>query len=214
MTISRAIIDDLYPLYAAGEASPESRALIEQYLAENPGAAASLRAPMTLPPIEPPPDLEARALKRTSGLLEEKSLVGAAALTLSYLPSTALFVRQGELHLLCQDYPWVAMLIYTAAIGLWVRFFFVCRRVQAAGLHPRRTKLARMVWVMSGAVIGISAQVPFLYWTGWRQAAFLLPWVTFSIAVWAGERLGQIPKWEAINRPTTIFGSPDDDGKN
>jgi hypothetical protein len=214
MTISRGIIDDLYPLYAAGEASADSRALIEEYLAGNPDAAASLKEPVKLPPVEPPPDLEVRALKRTSRLLEEKSLLGAAALTLSYIPATAEFVQRDKPQLLYQDHPWLAMLIYLAAIGLWVRFFFVCRRVQAAGMHPRRTKMARMVWIMSGAVIGISAQAPFLYWTGWRHAAFLLPPVTFAIAVWAGERLGQTPKWEEINRPTTIFGPHDDDGSN
>ncbi len=214
MTISRGVIDDLYPLYAAGEASPDTRALIEEYLAGNPGAAASLREPMKLPPVEPPPDLEVRALKRTSRLLEEKGLVGAAALTLSYFPSTAQFVRQGELHLLCQDHPWLAMLVYLAAIRLWVRFFFVCRRVRAAGLHPRRTKMARLVWIMSGLVIGISVQAPFLYWTGWHKTAFWIPPVIFAIAVWAGEWLGQIPKWEEINRPTTLFGPHDDDGRN
>jgi hypothetical protein len=214
MTISRGIIDDLYPLYAAGEASADSRALIEEYLAENPGAAASLREPVKLPLVEPPPDLEVRALKRTSKLLEDKGLLGAAALTLSYIPSTAELVQQGEPHLLYQYRPWAAMLIYLAAIGLWVRFFFVCRRVQAAGLHPRRTKMARLVWILSGAVIGSSAQAPFSYWTGWHQAAYWIPWVTFAIAVCAGEWLGQIPKWEEINRPTTLFGPHDDDGQN
>lgn len=212
MTISRAIIDDLYPLYAAGEASADSRALIEEYLAQHPDAEASLRAPLPLPPVEPPPDLEARVLKRTSRLLEEKGLVGAVALTLSYIPATAEFMERNKPQLLYREYPWVAMLIYLVAIGLWVRFFFVCRRVQAAGLHPRRTKMARLVWILSGAVIGSSAQAPFWYWTGWRAAAYFLPWATFAIAIWAGERLGQIPRGDDLTRPTTIFGPHDDDG--
>jgi hypothetical protein len=214
MTISRAIIDDLYPLYAAGEASADSRALIEEYLAENPGAAASLREPVNLPPVEPPPDLEVRALRRTSKLLEEKSLLGAAALTLSYIPATAEFLERNKPQLLYQDHPWAAMLIYLAAIGLWVRFFFLCRRVQAAGLHPRRTWTARTVWVMSGTMIGFSACAPLWYWTGWRDVVYFVPWIVFSIAFLMGEWLGQIPKVEDLTRPTALFGPHDPDGEN
>jgi hypothetical protein len=214
MTISRGIIDDLYPLYAAGEASADSRALIEEYLAENPGAAASLQEPVTLPPVEPPPDLEVRALKRASKLLEEKSLLGAAALTLSYVPATAEFLERNKPQLLYQDHPWAAMLIYLAAIGLWVRFLFVCRRVQAAGLHPRRTKMTRIVWMMSGTMIGFSACAPLWYWTGWRNVVYFVPWVVFSIASLAGEWLGQVPTGEELNRPITLLGPHDDDGSN
>jgi hypothetical protein len=214
MTISRGVIDDLYPLYAAGEASADSRALIEEYLAGNPDAAASLQEPMNLPPVEPPPDLEVRALKRTSRLLEEKSLVGAAALTLSYVPATAEFLEQNKPQLLYQDHPWVAMLIYLAAIGLWVRFLFVCRRVQAAGLHPRRTWTTRLVWVMAGSMIGLSACAPLWYWTGWHNVVYFVPWIVSSIAYFMGERLGQIPKAGDLTRPTTLFGPHDDDGGN
>lgn len=36
MRIDKNIIIDLIPMYLANEASPETRALVEQYLAENP----------------------------------------------------------------------------------------------------------------------------------------------------------------------------------
>lgn len=212
MTISRAIIDDLYPLYEAGEASPDSRALVEEYLAQNPGAAAALKGVVNLPPVEPPPDLESRALKRTTRLLQQSSLAGAGALTLSFVPSAVSYIEHGRLHLLYQDLPWLATLFYLAAIGLWVRFALVCRRIQSAGLLPRRTWPARVVWVLIGNTIGFAACAPVQYWTGWRNAIYFVPLVSFSIALWMGERLGQIPKVNDLTRPTTIFGPHDDDG--
>jgi hypothetical protein len=214
MTISRGIIDDLYPLYAAGEASADSRALIEEYLAENPGAAASLKEPVKLPAVEPPPDLEVRALKRTTWLLQQGNTVGAAALTVSLAPTAISYIEQGKLHILYQDLPRGSVLIYLGAIFLWAGFFFACRRAQAAGLVPRRTWPTRVVWMLIGSIVGMAACVPIQYGTGWRNAAYFVPWLTFSIAAVAGEWLGQIPKVEDLTRPTTIFGPHDDDGGN
>ncbi len=212
MTISRAIIDDLYPLYAAGEASADSRALIEEYLTEHPDAAASLRIPLKLPPVEPPMDLEGRALRRTARLLEQRSMLGTVALSLSYAPTAVGFLEQGKLHLLYLDLPWLAAALYAAAVGLWVGFFQVCRLVQATGLRPRRTWTARFVWLLTGTMIGFAIVLPVQHWTGWQRAYADLPWVVGTLAWALGERLGQVAKVEEITRPTTIFGPHDDDG--
>lgn len=211
MTISHAVIDDLYPLYAAGEASADSRTLIEEYLAEHPDAEASLRAPVRLPPVEPPPDLESRALKRTTRLLQQSSLAGAAALSLSYAPTALGVMEQGKPHLLYLDFPWAAAALYAAAIGLWIRFFLVCRRVQAAGLRPRRTWTARFVWLFTGALIGYAVVLPVQHWTGWQRTYESLPWIVGTLAWALGERLGQVAKVGDITRPNTLFGTHDDD---
>ncbi len=213
MTISRAIIDDLYPLYEAGEASADSRALVEEFLTENPGAAATLKSAVSLPPVEPPPDLEVRALKGTARLLEERSLLGAAALSLSYIPSAVGFIDGGQLHLLYLDWPWLAGLIYVAAIGLWIRFLQVCARVQATGLRPRQTWTARLVWALSGTMIGAAVTGPLQHWSRWHSALYL-PYITSALALMLGEWLCQIATPAQINRPTTIFGPHDDDGEN
>lgn len=42
MDITHPIISDLWPLYASGEASPETRALVEEYLASDPVFAKTL----------------------------------------------------------------------------------------------------------------------------------------------------------------------------
>lgn len=43
MDVSSAIVSDLWPVYASGEASPESRALVDSFLAANPEFARTLR---------------------------------------------------------------------------------------------------------------------------------------------------------------------------
>jgi hypothetical protein len=69
MTVTRQVISDLWPLYSAGEASRDTRALVEAFLEADPSFAAVLRdssriAPGPLGP-ELPPDHELKALART-----------------------------------------------------------------------------------------------------------------------------------------------------
>ena len=43
-TVTRDVVSDLWPLYASGEASTDTRALVEAFLAGDPAFAATLRA--------------------------------------------------------------------------------------------------------------------------------------------------------------------------
>jgi len=74
MSVTREVISDLWPVYAAGEASADTRALVDAFLRQDPEFAPLLhgrgeevllgrRAP------ELPPDREAKALRRTKRLL-------------------------------------------------------------------------------------------------------------------------------------------------
>lgn len=55
--ITRDVISDLWPLYASGEASPDTRALVEAFLREDPEFAQTLHDSVlgTLPQLEAPP---------------------------------------------------------------------------------------------------------------------------------------------------------------
>jgi anti-sigma factor RsiW len=70
MTVTRDVVSDLWPLYASGEASADTRALVEVFLATDPAFAQVLResANVTLPagsaPVLPP-DHELVALHLT-----------------------------------------------------------------------------------------------------------------------------------------------------
>lgn len=68
--VPRNVILDLLPAYIAGEASDESRALVEEYAQSDPQVARLIRAgalePGSAPQVQPPEDLEAKALKRAA----------------------------------------------------------------------------------------------------------------------------------------------------
>ena len=66
MTIARSVIVDLWPAYASGEASQDTRALVDAFLRDDPELARQLREdPLgTLEAPMPSPDLEMRALTK------------------------------------------------------------------------------------------------------------------------------------------------------
>jgi hypothetical protein len=74
MSVTREVISDLWPVYAAGEASADTRALVDAFLRQDPEFARLLRGRgerlvLDRGAPELPPDREARALRRTKRLL-------------------------------------------------------------------------------------------------------------------------------------------------
>ena len=83
MKLTHDVISDLWPVYEAGEASADTRALVEEYLAQNPEFAATLRAGLKLPGMEAQMshDAETLALKRTRDLVKGSSWLRAIRLS-------------------------------------------------------------------------------------------------------------------------------------
>src|SRR4029453_17857458 len=72
--ITRDVIADLWPIYDAGEASTDTRAIVEEFLAADPEFAATLRAkPNINGGVTVPLDIEAASLKRTRNLVRGNS---------------------------------------------------------------------------------------------------------------------------------------------
>ena len=74
MKVTREVILDLLPVYLAGEASPATRALIEEYMEQDAELAQRIRAQWAdnlgkIAPSSLPPDLELRSLRRTRALI-------------------------------------------------------------------------------------------------------------------------------------------------
>ncbi len=74
MNVTKDVVLDLLPVYLAGEASADTRALVEEYLARDPDLAQRIRQQWTkalgsAPETTLPPDLELRTLKRAHRLI-------------------------------------------------------------------------------------------------------------------------------------------------
>jgi hypothetical protein len=143
MNVTREVILDLLPVYLAGDASPATRALIEEYLKEDAELAQRLRLQWTeslkrAAPSGLPPELELRSLKRTRTLLRvQKWLFGLALAFAAFGLSIAFSVQNGhlqEIHLLVRDYPETFGGALMCSLVCWTLYFLVRHRIRTAGL--------------------------------------------------------------------------------
>lgn len=140
MNVTREVIADLLPIYLAGEASPDTRALVESFLKDDPELAQAIRgrwienmaraAPSSLPP-----DLELRAFRRTRGRLAlQRWLMGFGMFFTAMLASSQFTVSRGNItdfHFLARDYPSLFAISAALAAVCWAAYFVVRRGFRA-----------------------------------------------------------------------------------
>lgn len=139
MNATRQIVKDLLPLYVSGEASPDSRALVEAFLREDPELAKladALRAVELAPPpaASVVPAAGRAALERTRGLLRRRTWCLAFALFFSGLPLSFVADQSGLRFLLLRDAPALALASLAVAAALWIAFGITARRLRVTGL--------------------------------------------------------------------------------
>ena len=141
MSVDPAVIQDLLPLYLAGEASPASRQLVEEHLAANPDLARLARAAADpgLSRFEaagalPTPTAGKSALDATRHLLRRRSWLMGCAIFTTLLPFSIHGDDQGIRFFLLRDAPATAAVSFAAAALLWVAFWRVSRRLRVTGL--------------------------------------------------------------------------------
>jgi hypothetical protein len=124
MNITRDVIIDLLPAYQSGEASADTRALIDEMAARDPDIArlvASARNERTdvMPQNIPlPPNLERDIVNRTRAVLRRRSWTLALAIVLTVLPMTFTFGGGGITFLLMRDEPG-SRLLWLGAAWFW-----------------------------------------------------------------------------------------------
>lgn len=142
MNVTREVILDLLPVYLAGEASPATRALVEEYMQGDPELAQRIRQQWAesfdkVAPTDLPPDLELRSLRRTRKLLAwQRRLfafaIGFLALTLSNQSSWEGWHLK-EFHFLIRDYPIPFAIFLALGIACWLGYLAIRRRLRTAG---------------------------------------------------------------------------------
>ena len=195
MQVTRDIVRDLLPVYLAGEASADTRVVVEDYLATDTQMREIVDASRAWSPpqIEVPATLEERSLEHTRRLLGRKSFWLGFALTFSFVP-------------LLLPLPWLADLVMLIGFGGWAAFLITCRTLSATGLEAPRRLVPRLLWAGVGVMLGSAVGHLVDQQTGWNRAVYDFPAVAFGLALWIGEKLHQIPTPGELSRPTTLFG--------
>jgi anti-sigma factor RsiW len=140
MNVTRAMIEDLLPLYAAGEASADTRAAVEAFLREDAELARQLEAlredaPLGALPARPvEPEAGRRTIARTQALLRRRTWVLAAAIFLTLLPFTFFYGDDGLEFLFLRDAPVAAAVCLAGAVASWAGFLVTTRRLRVKGL--------------------------------------------------------------------------------
>lgn len=142
MPVTREVIRDLMTVVYAGEASAESRRLVEEHLATDPELAReaeALRAALAMPETmamsaAPAPSAEKQTLDATRQLLKLRSGLFAVALFFTLLPFT-IVVRHSEVtFLLIRDAPVIGFAWWATAAVMWIWYARVRRRMRVTGL--------------------------------------------------------------------------------
>ena len=136
MSITRDVVKDLVTVYLAGEASADTRSLVEDWLPSDPALASPVERSrgLELPAVAAPePTAEKRAFDRTRRRLRGRGIVLGAAIYFSTLPLTVTFGSDGFHGLLLEDWPARAVALAVAA-ALWVVYSRMSCRLGASGL--------------------------------------------------------------------------------
>ena len=137
MKITRDVISDLLPLYEAGEASADTRVLVEAFLKADPGLLSGRSVDASLKgEAAPAPERERRqALARTVALLKRRQMFFAFALCFTLMPlSVAGSSSAGVTWMMWRDAPDAARAFAVAAIVCWALFLKARNQLRATGL--------------------------------------------------------------------------------
>ncbi|MBX2996925.1 MAG: hypothetical protein KF893_00335 [Caldilineaceae bacterium] len=138
MKITRDVITDLLPLYLAGEASDDTNALVEAFLAQDDEFAQMVQrqGDLKLPKLDngsTNQEDEMKALQTTQTLLRRRALYMASAIFFSGMTVSFTFGAEG-VRWIWADAPYMALVM--AAVGLigWAGYAVTSRRLRATQL--------------------------------------------------------------------------------
>jgi hypothetical protein len=137
VNISRDVVKDLIAVYLAGEASADTRALVESYLKTDPELAKDVEAAggatLGLPPTGTP-TAEKQTLEATQQQIKVRTSTLAVALIFTVLPLTFAFHGKTITFLLIRDAPVIGLTWWATAAIMWIWHLMIRRRLRVSRL--------------------------------------------------------------------------------
>ena len=178
MNITREVITDLLPVYFSGEASEDTKRLMEDYFRENPeferiarSAARPLETLRASTPVAPEAEREKRDLQWVRDELFRRRLMFGVALLFTLVPFASVFSHGGLDWTPIRANPWLAVMYWSIAAWAWF-LYFVCRRRQTWSL------VVAIFWTVIPLVWAFHLFLP-----GWqaglsnRLGQVIVPWI-------------------------------------
>jgi len=135
MNITREVVTDLLPIYFSGEASSDTKSLVEEYLRDNPdfermarSAGTPLETLRTAPPIAAGSEKEKRDLESVRCGLDRRKWLFAVSLFLTLSPLSFYFTHGHLVSLVVGDFLWEAGFDWSMAAFFWFLYFAQPRR--------------------------------------------------------------------------------------
>ncbi|HLW81753.1 MAG TPA: hypothetical protein VKS20_06905 [Candidatus Acidoferrales bacterium] len=129
MSVTRDVVTDLLPVYFSGEASEDTRRLVEEYFRENPEferiarkAATPLEALRAAKTIPPEIEKEKRDLVRVQHEVRRRKIMFGLALFFTLVP-LAFFYSKGHWVWIVREAPWDAAFFWSWGALLWFLYF-------------------------------------------------------------------------------------------
>lgn len=130
MNITRNVVTDLLPVYFAGEASGDTKVLVEDYFRQDPdfervarSAATPLETLRGTAPLRPEAEREKRDLESIRCGLQRRKWLFAGALFFTLAPLAFVFKNGHIAWLMVRDAPWDAAFYWTWGALLWFHYF-------------------------------------------------------------------------------------------
>lgn len=139
MEITRDVVRDLLTVYLAGEASADTRRLVEEYLHTDPALAADVakadQSSLDLPDTPAPsPTAEKQALDATRQLLKNRTSTLVVACLFTVLPLSFVLEGSRVTFVVLRDAPVIALVWWATAAVMWGIHIWIRSRLRVSGL--------------------------------------------------------------------------------
>ena len=139
MNITQEVVTDLLPIYFSGEASSDTKLLVEEYFRENPdferiarSAGTPLETLRATPPVTALSEKEKRDLESIRCGLNRRKWLFGLSLFLTLSPLSFYFTHGRVFSLLGPDALWEAAFDWSMAAFFWYLYFAQLRRRAAS----------------------------------------------------------------------------------